>query len=151
MKRILSTPLYFLFFLSLLLSIISCKKSDTSNPSNSFNFVYDGNTYTSNHDTATQYSPEIVLEAYIPNCPIHDVNFQLTSSNVGQYDLITGSGNSTLYVDNLGNPLNKISGSVNITANTNNRLSGNFNVIVKDMSNVTHITSGNFIDMPIVP
>ena len=152
MKRILCSYFYVsvvCIFLSL--SFITCKKSSKTDTPNSFSFVYDGTTYTTVHDTAYQYSPDLVIETAIPNCPIYNANFYLISSSVGSYTLYNGSGNTTQYVDNLGNPWQIISGTVNISGNSNNLLSGNFNVTIKDLSNVTHTTSGNFINMSIVP
>ena len=74
----------------------------------------------------------------------------LTSFNVGNYPFGGSSGNVLRYVDSLGNPTdNAFSGSLNVTANDNNRMSGNFTATVKDISNVTHTTSGTFTNMPI--
>ena len=132
----------FLFF--------SCKKSDYSNSTaNSFTFTYDGNTYTTNVDSAvtTSLGPFIVIANFSSGL-FTKIQGSLTSFNIGSYSF--GTGASTMrYIDNAGNLLQVTSGSWNITANSNNLMSGNFSATVVDASSVTHSTSGSFTNMPI--
>ncbi|WP_462278494.1 DUF6252 domain-containing protein [Ferruginibacter sp.] len=79
------------------------------------------------------------------------VQFVLTSFNTGTYNITTtapGAPNAVYYIDDDGFNLQGNSGTVTITANSNNKISGNFSVTVTNGSANTALT-GNFTDMPV--
>jgi hypothetical protein len=81
------------------------------------------------------------------------VSFHLNSFAVGSSTIVAypASVNTFDYVDDAGYNLAGISGTVNISSNTNNRLSGNFSVTLIDASSATSLITGSFTDIPIQP
>jgi hypothetical protein len=79
------------------------------------------------------------------------VEIDLSSLSVGTYEIGNGSFN---YVDYIRVRSTNIrtwtanSGTITITANTNNKLSGNFNVSGENVDGITSL-SGNFNNIPI--
>jgi hypothetical protein len=80
------------------------------------------------------------------------VEFNLTSFNVGSYNIgpLPGSPNRLSFIDDAGFNLNGISGTLNITANSNNYLTGNFSITMIDASSVTSQLTGSFANMSVV-
>lgn len=120
-----------LFFGSTLYS--SCNKDTSDNKHESrFTWTYDGKTYTAKQDTA--YTAGIGAPSIIAglNTALFDrgsgPRINLNGLTVGSYTFGSGSGNSFLFIDDSGNNISGISGTLNITGNANNLLSGNFNV-----------------------
>jgi|GEM_PF-6373411 len=81
------------------------------------------------------------------------VEFNLTSFNAGTYTITSGSGavNKLSYIDDAGFNLNGTSGILTVTANTGNKISGNFSASLVDGSSVTSQLSGSFSNMVIKP
>ena len=155
MRKLLSSPLIYLFFFFVIsIGFWSCSKSNDTTPNNilnNFTLTHQGSTYTANKDSAvtTSIGPFFIVANFSQGF-FWRVQMNLTSFNVNNYPFGGSSGNTLWYVDSLGNPTDvAFSGSINITANDNNRMSGNFTATVKDMSNTTHTTSGTFTNMPI--
>ena len=153
MKKLFNSPFICLmiFFLTVF-SFWSCTKSNDSSAANSFTLTHEGKTYTANIDSAvtTSMGPFVIIANFSKGL-FWRIDMSLTSFNVGTYPFNGGSNNNILrYVDSLGYPTNNaISGSLNVTSNANNRMSGNFTATVKDISNISHTTSGTFTNMPI--
>ena len=150
MKKILFNPFLYLliFFLSSLI-FWSCSKSNESAPQNSFSLTYNGNTYKAVNDSAVLISLGTnFVVANFSTGYFWRVYMSLASFNVGSYNF--GSGSSISYVNYQGNPTpDATSGTINITANSNNRMSGNFTATIADHLGTIYVTSGNFTDMPI--
>jgi hypothetical protein len=68
----------------------------------------------------------------------------ISSLNVNTYNFVV-SPNSFIYIDDMGNVLGLLSGSVTITSNSNNRISGHFSVTL--FNNV--VVTGNFVNVPV--
>jgi hypothetical protein len=75
----------------------------------------------------------------------------LTSCNVGTYFINDGSVafNRLTYKDDAGNTLLGAGGTLNITANSNNYISGNFFATLISGSGVPSQLTGNFTNMPV--
>lgn len=158
----------FRFFLSLailqigIVLLFSCNKSDSSTDANNHSFVWTTNnkTYTPTLDTAFSSStytltPFHIIAGY-GTFPIGfdgRIDFHLTSFNIASYTIVPSPANvNTLrYVDDAGFNLEGKSGTLNITSNSNNLLSGNFSVILVDASGITSTMSGSFTNTSIRP
>ena len=151
-----------LVLLVLTIQIASCNKSSNgiSTPtSSSFTWTYEGSSYTVTSDTAYQYNnnPTTYQIFVSPNSGFlfninRKLSFNLSSFNVGQYNIqpIISQLNSFQFIDDTGLVLLGISGTLNITSNSNNLLSGNFSFILINPSGGTKPISGSFSNMTIV-
>jgi hypothetical protein len=162
MKKI-STPRlrYTAFFVSILIVFYSCKKSSddgntTPAPVSSFTWTYNGNTYIASLDTAYQFSiplsPYSIIAINGTNFSTsftRKILFKLSSFNIGAFTISSG-GNSLRYVDDGGNDLFGTSGTLNITANASNRLTGNFSCTMTG-SPGTFTVTGQFANVSIRP
>jgi len=140
------------------LGIFSCKKSNDS-VANGFTWTYMGKNYSANLDTAF-ISASLSVKPYFiivgNGTSLLGLNrrfgFNLTSFNIGTYTFGAGTGNSLSYIDDAGDDLVGSAGKLNITANANNLLTGNFSATVTDVSSgVGNPISGNFVNMSIRP
>jgi len=138
----------------------SCKKSgDAMANTNSFIWTHNGISNTTKLDTAYKSLSWLSLPPYSifagENKPgyiiFRRVEFNLTSFDVGTYAVNAGSGayNRLTYVDDAGNTLIGAGGTLNITANTNNYLSGNFSTTVITGSGLSSLLTGYFTNIPI--
>lgn len=138
----------------------SCKKSvDGQANSNSFTWVHNGISHTTKLDTAYKSMAWLLLPPYSifagENKPgyiiFRRVEFNLTSFDVGTYAVNAGSGafNRLTYVDDAGNTLIGAGGTLNITANSNNYLSGNFSATIITGSGTSSLLTGHFTNMPV--
>lgn len=125
-------------------------------PVNSFTWAYRGSSYTADVHIANWYSmaPKPIIAAYnkmnVP-FPNYKLAITVTSFNVGTYALSgsSSSSNTFYYIDNEGHELLCTRGSLNITANSNNLITGNFSVSVIDPFKVTRSIVGSFTNTPI--
>lgn len=146
MKKKLIIP-GFSFFLLLSCICCSCKKSDpATGPSN---FIWKINSTTS---TASWDSAFVRSMGTTPQIMAGNGNSQLVISiasfNTAMYSI--GSGNEIEYIDDAGNTYFGISGTVNITVYSNNRLSGLFSASLAGPSGSFPIT-GEFANVPVAP
>ena len=148
MKRIIFTAFKYSALL-FVLNFTACKKSNDTNYSNSFTWTFTGTNYIANFKTAYQTSigsgPLIV--AGMGTSEISSgtgPRISLTSLNTGTYNFGTGSTNVFRYVNDAGEALGVTSGTLNITENSNNHLSGNFSAILIDISSTTNTLTGTF-------
>lgn len=141
----------------------ACNKSSDSsfNPSdNQFQWTYSGVAHTTTYDTAflTSHGLGIIPISIIAgfqgpsNVISRRVEFNLTSFNTGIYSIgpSPSSPNRLSFIDDAGFNLNGVSGSLNITSNSNNYLTGNFTTTVSNGSGVTSELTGSFANMSIV-
>ena len=151
---------YFVLIVSTL--IFSCSKSGNTKPpsTNSFTWTTGGKNYSATIDTA-------FLGTNILGTPFHlsagfgtfpsgyngRIDFHLTSFNVGTYSITPSPAtvNTLRYIDDAGFILEGISGALNITANSNNFLSGNFSITLINPSMVASQMTGSFTDVSIRP
>lgn len=162
MKNISITHIRYTAFIMVLLAVLySCKKSgDDSNnntpaPASSFTWSYNGNTYIANLDTAYQFSiplsPYCIIAINGSNFTTsysRKMTFKLGSFNTGAYTI--GSGSSLAYVDDSGNDLLGTGGTVIITSNASNRLTGNFSCTMSGTPGTFTVT-GQFANVSIRP
>jgi hypothetical protein len=151
------------FVLPLLVCFIFCachKPYPSNNQStNQFQWTHKGVTHTTVYDTAYMTSQGLSALPYMllagTGLRIYtiarSVEFHLNSFNVGTYTIgPSGSANVLYFVDDNGFNLIGVSGTVNITAYSNSRITGNFSVTMLDGSAVTSQLTGSFTDMPVV-
>lgn len=148
---------YIAILLILFMFSFSCKKS--GHDTNSFTWVHNGISHTTNLDTAYVSPGGLALLPYTiiagENRPgyiiFRRVEFHLTSFNVGTYAVNAGSGafNRLTYTDDAGSTLIGAGGTLNITVNSNNYLSGNFSATLITGSGVSSLLTGNFTNMPV--
>jgi hypothetical protein len=140
----------------------ACNKPDDSadQNNNQFQWTHKGVTHTTNiYDTAYITSQGLSMLPYMIlagkglriNIIARSVLFHLSSFNVATYTIgPSGSANVLYFQDDAGNDLEGVSGTLVITSNSNNRMTGNFSVTVRDASLATSQLTGSFTDMPIV-
>jgi hypothetical protein len=148
---------------SMSFAFYSCKKSTDTGTTEQhiFTWTHNGVTSTTTTDTAyvnnrsLAYIPYTIMAGYprLTNFISKRVEFNLTSFNAGTYTFSAAATapNKLSFVDVAGNDLTGISGTLTITANTNNRISGSFSATVMDVASVTSQLTGNFSYMHVVP
>ena len=160
MKNLFSGRVYsILLILTTCFFLFSCKKSENSNNSiNSFTWTFQGINYTANQDTAFVSGQGIGTTTIYAGNGISYLSFTrrfyfyLTSFNVGSYTFGPGPGspNHFNYIDEMGFDWGGTSGTFNITAKTNNMMSGNFSGTLNGPAGNQPV-SGNFTSMPVKP
>lgn len=156
MKKNRITVSILLLVAAIFLSFQCTKKYDTDEPQSSFVWSFQNNTYAATLDTAyTQgfgLSPFYIVAIsgthFVTNFN-RKIDFTLTSFNPGSYT-ISLSTNKLHYIDDAGFNWDGISGTLNITSNVNNRMSGNFTAMMNGPSSNIPI-SGNFDHVPVKP
>jgi len=152
----------FIFFI--VIALYSCHKSnDTAATEGNFVWTHKAVTTSTNTDTAfvsvsgLAYPPYTILAGF-PRSSYSSaiqkrVEFNLTSFNAGTYTITSGAGaaNKMNYIDDAGYNLNGISGTITITVNSGNKISGNFSCMVVDGAAVSSQLSGNFTNMVVNP
>jgi hypothetical protein len=79
------------------------------------------------------------------------IYFILTSFNPGDFNIVPGTGSNKLeYIDELGFGHSGVSGTLSITSNANNLMSGNFSATIAGPSGNEPI-SGSFTNVPVKP
>jgi hypothetical protein len=151
---------FIVFLFVILMFFYSCKKAgDDQANNNSFTWVQNGINHTTNLDTAYVALGGLSLSPYTimagENKPgyifYRRVEFNLTSFNVGTHTVNAGSGafNRLTYTDDAGTTMIGAGGTLNITANSNNYMSGNFSATLITGAGVSNLLTGNFTNMPI--
>ena len=136
------------------LVIVSCKKDNTVDSTHSFNWNYANVNYKAGIDTAYTTSmsggPTIIaglgtrLTSIGPGPRII-----LTSFMAGIYRFGQTNTNRFIYIDHNEDEQQAIDGSINITNNANNLLSGNFSVTLIDPLGVKRPLTGSFNNVSI--
>jgi hypothetical protein len=156
MKTALFKHIFYIAFLFVILVFFGSCKKDHAN-SNSFTWVHNNISHTTTLDTAyishaSRPHHTIIAGENKPGYIIFQrVEFNLTSFNVGTYIINDGSGafNRLTYTDDGGYTLIGAGGTLNITANSNNYMSGNFSATLITGAGVSSLLTGNFTNMPI--
>ena len=153
MKRI-TLQSYIIMSVPISLFFFSCKKPNDSQSASSFTWTYSGTHYTANIDTAYLYSMAvgpIIIAGTGTNIASAGTgpSISLNSFFVGTYSLGSGSSNLFAYVDANGDMLYGDIVTLNITASSNSRLSGNFSGNVKNSNNFSFPITGSFANVPV--
>jgi hypothetical protein len=156
MKTALFKHIFYIAFLFVILVFFGSCKKDHAN-SNSFTWVHNNISHTTTLDTAyishaSRPHDTIIAGENKPGYIIFQrVEFNLTSFNVGTYIINDGSGafNRLTYTDDGGYTLIGAGGTLNITVNSNNYMSGNFSATLITGAGVSSLLTGNFTNMPI--
>jgi hypothetical protein len=157
-KIILATPSILLF--TFLLLLLSCKKSGNESQKGNFTWNHAGKSFEATESaafTSTTYSvvPFNTMAGYGSFSTRFErrISFHLNSFTAGSYSIVPypATVNTFDYIDDAGYNLAGTSGTVNITANANNFLSGNFSVTLINPSAVTSLITGNFTNVSITP
>lgn len=137
----------------------SCKKSNDAGQG-SFTWTHDGKSFEATAFaafTGPTYSfvPFNILAGYGTFSGRFEmrIGFHVGTFAVGSYTIVPypATVNTFDYVDEAGYNLAGISGTVNITSNSNNRLSGNFSVTLINATSATSLITGNFTNVSIEP
>jgi hypothetical protein len=154
-RKSLFLKFFQLFFLSGIIFLISCAKA-SSDPDKNTSTAPAGNTSNtqftwSNNagnsvtaDSSNYYASFTTIFAF-KNGVINSLEINLSSLNVGAYSLSNLTGNALTYIVNSTTYTAK-SGTVNITANNNAGLTGNFNCALAG-GTLTSL-SGQFTEIP---
>lgn len=161
MRRLISCcPVLFLFLVSASFVFSSCKKSNDKRSPVIFTWTHGGNTYNPSFSSAFlgtgyTFTPFHIVAGFgtYPSGFVPRVDFHLTSFNTGTYTIAPSPAtvNTLRYIDDGGFILEGISGTINITVNANNLLSGNFSVTLTDPSSATSSLTGSFANITISP
>jgi hypothetical protein len=158
MKKIILNASSFLLLTGLLL-LSSCKKSNDAGQG-SFTWTHAGKTfqppvYAAYLGTGYTFTPFHIIAGFgnFPSGFDRRVDFHLTSFAVGSYTIVLSpsTANTLEYIDDAGFNLAGTSGNLNITANANNRMSGNFSVTVINPAMATSLMTGSFTGITINP
>lgn len=155
-KRILFYGVLFFSFLVSITNISSCKKSDDSKfPDSYFIWTFEGQTYISDIDSSYKLGlgqwSIMAGNGTTMHSLSREIAFVLSSVNVGTYSFGSGSPNHMGYINDFGTYFPVSSGTMNITANSNNIVSGNFSVNVGNASTGIKPISGSFYNISITP
>jgi hypothetical protein len=141
----------------------SCHKSNDDAAAGNFVWTYNGVTNSTNTDTAfvsvfsLAYPPYTIVAGFPRSSSSSTiqkrVEFNLTSFATGTYTITSGAGavNKMSYIDDVGNNLNGISGTITISTNAGNKISGNFSGVLVDGAAVNSQLSGSFTNMVVKP
>ena len=142
-----------------LFQLLSCKKSNDADQG-SFTWSHAGKTYqptvyAAYLGTGYTFTPFHIIAGFgnFPSGFNRRIDFHLTSFAVGSYSIVLSpsTANTLDYIDDAGFNLAGTSGTLNITANANNRLSGNFSVTVINPALATSLMTGSFTGITINP
>jgi len=141
------------FFLLLSCICYSCKKADPVTGPGSFSWTINSSTTTASWDSAfvrSMGTTPLIMAGKGSGGSITNPQLviSIASFNIAMYSI--GSGNEIEYIDDAGNTYFGISGTVNITAYSNSRLSGLFSASLAGPSGSFSIT-GEFANVPVAP
>jgi hypothetical protein len=156
MKKIILNACIVLWMMA---SLSSCKKSSDSG-NGSFSWTHAGKSYqpvvyAAYLGTGYTFTPFHIIAGFgtFPAGFQRRIDFHLTTFAVGAYSIVLSpsTANTLEYIDDAGFNLAGTSGTLNITAYADNRMSGNFSVTVVDPSMATSLVSGSFTDIVVNP
>ena len=159
MKKAIPGLFIFAILFSYIGILFSCNKtgdSDSKPPSN-FTWTYNGSTYKADLDSAYVHydlTPYLIMAITGTNFNTfftQKIYFSLASFNTGNFTIVPGPGSNILqYIDVSGYDHSGVSGTLSITSNANNLLSGNFSATIAGPSGNEPI-SGSFTNVPVKP
>jgi len=141
---------------TLFVTILSCNKDTHSNDSSSFTWTHQNvfHSATSADAYISQaglgVGPNQILAFVTTSGPNYRVSIRLSSLNPNSY-AVSLTSNKLDYVDDLGNNLAGAQGSVTISSNANNKLSGSFSVKLINASFDTTAFIGLFTNITVHP
>ena len=138
-----------------LMLILSCNKSSDDN-NWEFSWTHKNNSYTASD--ANAYISQIDLgkgpnhiAASIASLPRdYKISIYLASLNPSSYS-VSLSTNKVRYIDDAGYDLAGAAGTVTVTSNSNNKLSGNFSIKLINPSSDTTLLNGSFANITLHP
>jgi hypothetical protein len=161
MKTINTKQIAYSFSLiSLLFFLSDCKKSNDTLETNGFNWTTGGKSYNAAifkafSGTGYTITPFHIIAGFgnFPTGFNRRVDFHTSSFNVGSFTIVPSPNtvNTLQYIDDLGNNMEGISGTLNITSNSNNFISGDFSVTLINASMATSTMTGSFTNISIEP
>jgi hypothetical protein len=161
MKTITPKTIVSLFLtISVLLFFTDCSKSNDSQATNDFIWSTGGKSYNATihkafTGTGYTFTPFHIIAGFgnFPTGFNRRIDFHLSSFAVGSYTIVPSPNtvNTLQYIDDLGNNMEGIAGTLKITVNSNNLLSGDFSVTLIDASMVTSTMSGSFTNISMEP
>jgi hypothetical protein len=138
-----------------LLYLSSCKKVNTDTlPVSDFYWKLGNTEYSTNTDTAFFSYSGIKIVATTNSdfsSTIKGPSIYLNSYGVGKYSLKIQGSNQLIYFDNAGEENLSTDGSLEITSNTNNYLTGFFNATLVNSLGIENTISGTFTDIQLRP
>jgi hypothetical protein len=148
--------------INVLLLFSNCSKStNDSQATSSFTWSTGGKNYSATIYKAYKtgyglaFAPLSIVAGFenTPTFFSKRIDFHLSSFDIGSYTIVSvpNAVNTLQFIDDLGNDMVGKSGTLRITANSNNLLSGDFSVTVSTGSTVTSAMSGSFTNITIVP
>jgi len=141
---------------TLMILILSCNKDSDSNDSWIFKWTHQNvfHTATSADAYITQaglgLGPNQILAFISSSSPNYRVGIQLSSLTPNSYP-VSLTSNKFDYVDDSGNDLAGVEGTVTISSSSNSKLSGSFSVKLIDASSDTTTISGSFENIILHP
>ena len=141
---------------NLLIIILSCNKDSGSNDSWSFNWTHQSVSHSATSADAyisqagLGLGPNQVLAFISSSSPYYRVSIRLSSLTPNSYP-VSLTSNKFDYVDDSGNDLAGAQGSVTISSNSNDKLSGSFSVKLINASSDTTTIAGSFANINLHP
>jgi hypothetical protein len=142
--------------ITLMIIILSCNKDNDPDDSWSFNWSHQNVAHSATSADAyiTQadlgLGPDQIVAFISSFSPYYRLSMRLSSLTPGSYAVSLAS-NKFDYVDDSGNNLAGAEGSVTISSNSNNKLSGSFSVKLINISSDTTSITGTFVNINLHP
>jgi len=136
----------------LMLTVLSCNKNNGSNNSWSFKWTYKNVSYSAT--TADAYITQVgigtgpnQIRANIPGSGLnYRVSMRLSSLNPNTYP-VSLTSNKFDYIDDAGDNLAGVQGTVTISSDNDNKLSGSFSVKLINLTYDTTVLTGSFTNI----
>jgi hypothetical protein len=141
---------------TLMIINFSCNKDNGSNDSWSFTWTHQNISHSATSSDAylTQaglgIGPNQICAFISSSSPNYRVSIRLSSLTPNSYP-VSLTSNHFDYVDDFGNNLSGVQGSVTISSNSNNKLSGIFSVKLINISSDTTAITGSFANINLHP
>ena len=141
---------------NLMLTILSCGKDNDSTDSWSFNWTHQNVPHSATSADAyisqagLGLGPNQIVASLSSSGPNYRVSMRLSSLNPNSYP-VSLTFNKFDYVDDSGNDLAGAQGSVTISLNSNNKLTGSFSVKLINVSSDTTTITGSFTNINLHP
>ena len=141
---------------NLMLTILSCNKDNDSNDSWSFNWAHQNVSHSATSADAyisqagLGLGPNQIVATISSSGPNYRASMRLSSLSPNSYPVSLTSDKFD-YVDDSGNNLAGAQGTVTISSNSNNKLSGSFSVKLINASSDTTGITGSFTNVNLHP
>jgi hypothetical protein len=141
---------------NLMLTILSCNKDNNSSDSWSFNWSHQNVSHSATsadayiNQVGLGLGPDQIVAAISSSSPNYRVSIRLSSLSPNSYP-VSLTSNKFDYVDDSGNNLAGVQGTITISSNSNNKLSGSFTVKLINTSSDTTAITGSFTNIDLHP